>query len=209
MFVVFKILGYNVPVMKIQKPKLATILEPFDNDLTVFDEGYIQDIKFDKESLESLEKNDIKIDSCCFKDSILKDSELENVHFIKANLYRIRFINCRCMGIEITDSLLKNVLFDSCNAAYSNFGLSSFKNVLFHHTNLENSGFIQCMFDHLEFDRACLNNSDFFNTNLDKIDFSSSDINNIGVSENLLKGIILSPEQALEFIKLLGIKVKE
>ena len=153
MFMVFKILGYNVPVMKIQKPKLATILEPFDNDLTVFDEGYIQDIKFDKESLESLEKNDIKIDSCCFKDSILKDiyfenvelldivfdhCELENVHFIKANLYRIQFINCRCMGIEITDSLLKNVLFDSCNAAYSNFGLSSFKNDLFHHNNMEN-----------------------------------------------------------------------
>ena len=82
------------------------------------------------------------------------------------------------------------------------------KKVRYENTNLENSGFIQCTFKEIEFKNVQLDDSDFFNTNLNKVDFSTCQINNIGVSENMLKGIIINPQQALAFLKLLGIVVK-
>ena len=141
-------------------------------------------------------------------DIIFDHCEFENTHFLKCSLYRVQFINCRCMGIEISDSLLDNTLFDSCNNAYSDYGMSTFKKVRYENTNLENSGFIQCTFKDIEFKNVQLDDSDFFNTNLNKVDFSTCQINNIGVSENMLKGIIINTQQAMTFLKLLGIVVK-
>ena len=189
--------------MKIQLPKISNILDPYQNDPTIFYDHYIQDTKFEKTVIQNIENQNMTIDACRFD-----HCEFENTHFLKCSLYRVQFINCRCMGIEISDSLLDNTLFDSCNNAYSNYGMSSFKKVRYENTNLENSGFIQCTFKDIEFKNVQLDDSDFFNTNLNKVDFSTCQINNIGVSENMLKGIIINTQQAMTFLKLLGIVVK-
>ena len=51
--------------------------------------------------------------------------------------------------------------------------------------------------------------SNFSNTSLDCIDFSTCNIQGITVYPNDLKGVILTDYQALEFIRLLGIQIKE
>ena len=54
-----------------------------------------------------------------------------------------------------------------------------------------------------------MNSTEWFNTELKKLDFSSCEIENIAVSSDKLTGIIVNSSQALEFVKLLGIVVKD
>ena len=128
--------------MKIQLPKISNILDPYQNDPTIFYDHYIQDIKFEQTVIQNIENQNITIDACRFDhvsfqniqfeqaellDIVFDHCEFENTHFLKCSLYRVQFINCRCMGIEISDSLLDNTLFDSCNNAYSDYGMSTLK----------------------------------------------------------------------------------
>ena len=49
----------------------------------------------------------------------------------------------------------------------------------------------------------------WFNTKLKELDFSSCEIENIAVSSDKLTGVVVNSSQALEFVKLLGIVVKD
>ena len=53
------------------------------------------------------------------------------------------------------------------------------------------------------------NNSDFINTSLKDIDLSNSNIEDISLDLNCIKGAIISLEQTMDLIGLLGVKIKE
>lgn len=59
------------------------------------------------------------------------------------------------------------------------------------------------------FDKCILNFTEWFNTELKKLDFSSCEIENVAVSSDKLRGVVVNSSQALEFVKLLGIVVKD
>lgn len=54
-----------------------------------------------------------------------------------------------------------------------------------------------------------LNSTEWFNTKLKELDFSSCEIENIAVSSDKLTGVVVNSSQALEFVRLLGIVVKD
>mgnify|MGYP002925882108 FL=1 len=70
-------------------------------------------------------------------------------------------------------------------------------------------GFVQCDFKKTSFDKCILNSTEGFNTKLKELDFSSCEIENIALSSDKLTGVVVNSSQALEFVRLLGIVVKD
>ena len=203
-----------------KKLKINTSLEPMD-EWTY--ESYVSDSIFEnvciEESLDNITIDGCKFSKCQFKDCsfsfcecmdiIFDHCEFENVHFNQCSLSRVHFISCRISGMELSQSLVQDTLFQLCKGHYSDFGGSTFKDCMFDTNDLTGSGFIQCNFKHVSFDKCVLNSTEWFNTELKKLDFSSCEIENMAVSSDKLTGVVVNSSQALEFVKLLGIVVKD
>lgn len=203
-----------------KKIKINQGLEPMDE--WTF-ESYMSDYLYENVCIETSFTDGV-IDSCKFvnchfkdctfhgiecMDVIFEHCEFENAHFISCNLTRVHFISCRISGLELSESLLCDVLFQLCKANYCNFGGSRFNDCLLDTDDFTSSGFIQCEVKKTVFKKCVMNSTEWFNTSLKKLDFSSCEIENIGVSNNQIAGVIVNERQALQFVKLLGIVVKD
>ena len=82
------------------------------------------------------------------------------------------------------------------------------KRVKFVDCKLDDSSFNNLKWSNLEFDKCSMKSTEFFHTKLKNIDFSSCDIKDLRVLVDSLKGAIISYDQALELVLLLGIKIK-
>lgn len=82
-------------------------------------------------------------------------------------------------------------------------------NSYFNNSLLRESSIQNCKFKNNIFEASNLSYSDFSNTSLYDIDFPTCNTNGLTLLEKDLKGVILTEYQALEYVKLLGIKIKE
>ena len=193
-----------------KKLKINTSLEPMD-EWTY--ESYVSDYIFEnvciEENLDNITMDGCKFSKCQFKDCsfsfieymdiIFDHCEFENVHLNQCSLSRVHFISCRISGMELSQSLVQDTLFQLCKGHYCDFDIN----------DLTGSGFVQCDFKKTSFDKCILNSTEWFNTKLKELDFSSCEIENIAVSSDKLTGVVVNSSQALEFVKLLGIVVKD
>lgn len=203
-----------------KKLKINTSLEPMD-EWTY--ESYVSDYIFEnvciEENLDNITMDGCKFSKCQFKDCsfsfieymdiIFDHCEFENVHLNQCSLSRVHFISCRISGMELSQSLVQDTLFQLCKGHYCDFGGSTFKDCAFDINDLTGSGFVQCDFKKTSFDKCIFNSTEWFNTKLKELDFSSCEIENIAVSSDKLTGVVVNSSQALEFVKLLGIVVKD
>ena len=197
-----------------KKLKINTSLEPMD-EWTY--ESYVSDYIFEnvciEENLDNITLDGCKFSKCQFIDGsfsgIFDHCEFENVHLNQCSLSRVHFISCRISGMELSQSLVQDTLFQLCKGHYCDFGGSTFKECAFDINDLTGSGFVQCDFKKTSFDKCILNSTEWFNTKLKELDFSSCEIENIAVSSDKLTGVVVNSSQALEFVKLLGIVVKD
>ena len=158
-------------------------------------------------------KKDITTDELIIPDTcmdiIFDHCEFVNVHLNQCSLSRVHFISCRISGMELSQSLVQDTLFQLCKGHYCDFGGSTFKECAFDINDLTGSGFVQCDFKKTSFDKCILNSTEWFNTKLKELDFSSCEIENIAVSSDKLTGVVVNSSQALEFVKLLGLVVRD
>lgn len=134
--------------------------------------------------------------------------EFDHVCLSDSTLCRVHFIGCRVSGLEMTNALIQDVLFQSTKGNYCNFSGSKLKDCAFTQSDFSFSSFVHCDWMHSSFDYCNLDDSEWLNTPLKGIDFSTSSISNILVSNDLLKGVIVNERQALEFVRILGIVIK-
>lgn len=74
---------------------------------------------------------------------------------------------------------------------------------------LNSSSITNVHFKDIALNECNLNLCNLSNTSLNKIDLSTCIIDGITIYEKDLKGVILTQLQALEFLKILGIKIKK
>lgn len=73
---------------------------------------------------------------------------------------------------------------------------------------MQSSMFLECGFTCVTFNGCDLANSEFTNTPLKKVDFRENNISDILLTGRELKDAIVSPMQAVELARLLGVIVK-
>ena len=142
-----------------------------------------------------------------FTNTLFTDCDLSNIDFSQCNFDRCKFVRCKIMGGNFSESVHKDVIFAESNGQYSNFRFSSFNHTLFDHCLIQSGDFLNSEVKALYFDSCHLNQAMFYNVSLSGVDLRNSDFQTLGVNLEDLKGLIISPDQGLSFLNLLGLDI--
>ncbi len=182
----------------------------------------LKDYIFNNESIE-LDKNveikRCKFDGIIFDEVNIKFGTLENVEFINCDLsnlsfidthiFRVSFKNCKLFGINFIDTTLDNIIIEDSMCSMANLTCVKINNSKISDSNFKSSSINNNELKNLILDRVNFSNSDFINTKLKNMDLSSCNIEEINIDLNCIKDAIISLEQTMDLIGLLGVKIKE
>lgn len=213
-----------VKLINIDKPKISEVLTEIENiyDQLVIDNKIECSLVEDK-IIEGLDNLKLSFDSCIFKNVVFIDCDLKKIDlldvvfencdfsnciFSDSSIYRVEFKNCKLLGTRFDDSFFKNVVFENSMARFSNFSYSKFSGL-----NLIQSDFSEAIFQEVKnekfaLDQVELNRAIFTGTKLKNLDLSSSNAEDMEVRIEDIRGVKCSVAQALDFTKLMGIKIK-
>jgi uncharacterized protein YjbI with pentapeptide repeats len=164
--------------------------------------------------LDSVIFEDIDFASISFKDSdltnvIFRRCTFLNYEFPKRYYGRLKFDSCNMLGARFIGVTLEDVTFYNCNLSLANFSEATFKKVLFSECKMSESYFAETTMPHAFFERCSLAQSEFFKASLKDIDLRTDTIDGLHCDVSSLPGLIVTPYQALLFVPLLGLVVKE
>lgn len=182
----------------------------------------LKDYIFNNENIE-LDKNveikRCKFDGIIFDEVSIKFGTLEDVEFINCDLsnltlidthiFRVSFKNCKLFGTNFIDTTLDNIVIEDCMCSMVNFTGVKIHNSKICDSNFKSSNIETSELKNIIIDRVNFSNSSFIKTPLKDIDLSNSNIEEINIDLNCIKGSIISLEQTMDLIGLLGVKVKE
>jgi uncharacterized protein YjbI with pentapeptide repeats len=210
---------------KIEKPKIRLDLHPAQFEDIYYDEDpMLSDCEVKHAFVEGEELNKLVLSRVSFKgvrllnssfrradvtDTVFDNCDLSNTRFEEGILHRVHFKDCKLLGLDLSQANLKNVTFENCILNISSFIDAKLKQVLFEKSTLQTANFYDCHLEKATFDRCDLNDIDFTVTNLNGIDISSSFFERIRIEGENLRGCIVSPQQAVSFASVFGLKVKE
>ncbi len=153
-----------------------------------------------------------KISGFSLSNSLIEDSTLIASQFANASWHVVEVKNSRCSGLQLHESLLKNVVFKNCKLDLTNFRFSSLTNVLFD----------SCVVTEMDFYNATLKDVSLVNCEIENVEFTGAKMKNVDLTESSiisfrgfssLKGMSINNEQLISlapyFAQELGITVTE
>tara|TARA_B100000965_G_scaffold345281_1_gene315967 strand:+ start:105 stop:761 length:657 start_codon:yes stop_codon:yes gene_type:complete len=210
--------------LKVMKPKLINGIERKSIDIIdiededIFKDVYVSDCTIENEAARHVSFNGVVFKNVNFKELELssldltdvrfEDCDLSNVNFSGAIIHRVEFINCKLMGINLSDAALQNIRIDKCNGRFAFMRFSQLKKVIIEESILESSDFQNSKFNKVELVNCNFRLSQMSGTSLAGIDLSSCNVEGLGIRIEDVKGAIISPLQAVDFAKLLGMEIK-
>ncbi|MCA1055760.1 pentapeptide repeat-containing protein [Rossellomorea aquimaris] len=211
--------------IKIENPKLPTDLKRaqfedlyYEEDPSLMDcevkNAFVEGENIEKLELSRVSFKGIRLLSSTFSradvaDVIFEGCDLSNTRFDEGILHRVAFKDCKLLGLDLSKAHLKDVTFDNCIMDVSSFIETMTNKVRFERSRMHSANFYECDMKRTAFEQCDLNDIDFTVTNLNGVDISSSFFERINVEAANVKGCIVSPQQAVSFASLLGLKVKE
>ncbi|HUC96590.1 MAG TPA: pentapeptide repeat-containing protein [Candidatus Saccharimonadales bacterium] len=214
--------------MKIAKPTLSKDLETvtdipsFIRNEDSLEDAIVENESFNQQTLKGFsiantrivktDLSEVKINGFSLKDTVFIDSNMAAAKFPNSSWHVIELINSRCTGMQITEGVLKDVLFKGCKLDMVNFRFSKLTNTIFDN----------CVVKEMDFYNAELKNVKFIDCEIDNVEFSASKLQSVDFTESQivlikgtpsLKGAIISNEQLIHlapyFAAEFGIKVVE
>ena len=174
-----------------------------------------ENIKLDKNvEIKRCKFDGIIFDEVSIKFGTLEDvefinSDLSNLSFIDSHMFRVSFKNCKLLGTNFIDTTLDNIIIEDSMCSMANLTGVKINNSKISDSNFKSSSINNSELKNLILDRVNFSNSDFMNTKLKDMDLSSCNIEEINIDLNCIKGAIISLEQTMDLIGLLGVKIKE
>jgi len=174
-----------------------------------------ENIKLDKNvEIKRCKFDGIIFDEVSIKFGTLEDVEfincdLSNLSFIDSHMFRVSFKNCKLLGTNFIDTTLDNIIIEDSMCSMANLTGVKINNSKISDSNFKSSSINNSELKNLILDRVNFSNSDFINTKLKDMDLSSCNIEEINIDLNCIKGAIISLEQTMDLIGLLGVKIKE
>lgn len=194
---------------------LADLLAREDEvDYRSFSREVVEGVNLPELNVSTCVFDHVAFPGCRFRESRLTDvlfenCDLSNVDLSGCVLFRVEFRSCKLMGTNLSDAVLNNVLFHHCNARYVNLSMGRLKQVFFAHGDMQGGALESCRFESVAFDTCSLVEAEFSRTPLKGIDLTSSKLEGIRLGVADLRGVIVSPLQALDLSRYLGLVVKD
>lgn len=210
--------------MKITKPKIKSELIPQKDFYKALEENYMYSAQFEDEIFSMIEEEHIHLDGCYFKniifeeckfshidmmDCIFDSCDLSNIVMSEGCMYRCEFHNCRMVGADFSSMVIKNITFDTNSNRYGNYSCSKVQNCSFQHMDMTSTNFNDMQLKDVALQDCNLNLCEFIHTPLMNIDVSTCTIEGITITVDSMKGLCVSPSQAIDLSKLLGLNVKD
>ncbi len=104
---------------------------------------------------------------------------------------------------------MEHVTFEDCMMQLSSIGFTTFKSVLFAQCKLLEADFLECQLKQSFFERNDMDRTKFIQTSLRGIDLSTSEFDTLQISMEDVKGAVVNQTQALGFLDLLDLTIKD
>ncbi|QPC45873.1 pentapeptide repeat-containing protein [Mangrovibacillus cuniculi] len=160
--------------------------------------AHFQQVQFTGDWTKS-EWSDVLFERCDFSGS----------NFSDASFYRVQFHDCKLDGVNLSGCVIRNGRFDQSRMKLASFGFSNFKMVRMQDCALDEADFYELRHEHFSIDACTLHSANFGGVVLKDFDLSTCSFERIIVSIEKIAGCIISPEQAVGFVKAIGMVVKE
>ncbi|MGX7244185.1 pentapeptide repeat-containing protein [Enterococcus quebecensis] len=165
----------------------------------VFRECRFEKITMNRNHLERFECSNVIFDHC----------DLSNTEWIGASFHQVHFRQCKLTGTNFAESYLRDCLFEDCLADYASFSSTNQKVVEFKDTSLTDTEFVEVTWNNLLSDHCSLTGSNWFHTKLENLDLTKSTFEKIAFSQELLKGLKVTQEQAITIAAGLGLVIED
>jgi len=216
--------------MNIRRPQILTDLiaiDDFSSYVQVFlveelpvlkiesREELIEDAKFLKIEIRKSFKNCIfrncNFEKASFIDVVFQECDLSNSKFAGAYFDRCRFAACKCIGIDMSDTVVKQTTFTQSNFQYSHFNHMKMIDVLFDHIDFTESSMVESRLKRFVARDSRFVKNNFFKTMLATVDFTNNELvaPTVSTPPIELKGAIINMFQAANLIGLWGVIVEQ
>jgi uncharacterized protein YjbI with pentapeptide repeats len=168
-------------------------------------------IEISKSIFDNCVFHNCDFESSSFVDIIFRSCDLSNSKFTGAYFERCRFVSCKCIGVDLSDTIIKHTVFEQSNFRYSNFNQTKMTDVLFDQIDFTEASLVESKLKRFAAVGSKFVKNDFFKTMLATVDFTNNELVAPIVSNPPieLKGIIVNMFQAANLIGLWGVIVKE
>ena len=178
----------------------------------VFSHDNLSGQEAERVSFDQILFQHVNLNKTCFKkvqviDSRLTVCDLANAQWIEACLSRVELIGCHLVGLQCSEAQFQDVLFKECRANFSQFAFATFKAVRFENCDLSEVNFLEADLSGVTFVNCDLRHADLTGTRLVGVDLRSSQIDGARVGPLELKSAIIDSNQALAFVRGMGITV--
>ncbi len=215
--------------MKRQKPQITMNLNSSESILDVFIKADIEEydvngFHFFDETVEGLNISDMDI-SCCvfvnckfrnctfegvsFNNCVFKQCDLSFMNLTQGSFIRTEIIESRLSGINLTYSIISNVLMKSTPCRFTNFSEARISSVEFVNCDMTSCSMDKCRIKQTKFIQCDLTGTNFTRTSLAGIDLRGNCIKGIIFMGGELDGAIVDTAQAIGLVELMGIKVQD
>lgn len=169
------------------------------------------------DNINSINFTDCIFDSCTFHIEIYNstftnclfvNSDLSNTIIDECGLHYVSFINSKLVGLNLSNSILKNSILENNICMMLNFFHLDIKSCDFKNNNMISSRLYNIKLSKVSFIDNKMNGIEIIETSLKNIDLRSNDISDIVISVNDIKGCIIDVNQVFDFIKLLEVVIK-
>jgi uncharacterized protein YjbI with pentapeptide repeats len=185
----------------------------------IFKRIFLKNLKFNDKInheivLDASLFNRVNFSDCNLSKSKISDCIFENCDFAnmlaeKGNFYRSEIKNSRCIGLQISEGILEDVLFFQSVLDISSFRFAKLKNICFDECELNEADFIGTSMENIIFKSCKMKDSEFSQAKLKNVDFRGSDLTNIHIDKNNVDNLIVDTGQAIYLSSLFGLKIKD
>jgi uncharacterized protein YjbI with pentapeptide repeats len=141
-------------------------------------------------------------------DVVCERCDLSMIDWRGASLTRVVVRGCRVTGGKLPEGALESVRFVDCHMDYASFASARFRQVSFESCQLREADFHGADLAGTTFVDCELRGADFGRAKLDGTDLSASNAAGITLSPADVAGLVVSQAQAVELVKLFGVRVK-
>ena len=187
--------------------------DDFISDFCIMDEEALEAVlyktEFSSGKFKRCRFTNSNFNKTSFVDVVFENCDFSNSSFSEAYFCRCEFRNCKCLGADFCQVRLKHVSFADCVFRYANLNGAFFEFVHMMQCDFTETAMSEIAHKKWSAKDCQFVETNFFRTMLRGFDLSENEMADLVVSDTMeeMKGCKISPVQALEAAKLLGMEV--
>jgi uncharacterized protein YjbI with pentapeptide repeats len=157
----------------------------------------LERVVFAQAEVQSAPLRDVRLVKCDLSNAVLHGFEAR----------RVEFIDCRLLGMKAIGCHWQDVLVENCDARYAQFNGGVVRSCEFKGTRLDEADFRGANLAATIFTDSTLRRADLSGAKLNTTNLRGADIDGLVVRAEDLRGALVTPPQAMDLARLLGVVI--